>query len=211
MARPNMPDHVRRNFRIAELGRIFRSRYRGAPLPDDDGGWGDLKELLLAHASSARCTLEHLQKVAADWAPHFNGSTSKLIDEVLATPLRYRRRKAETVGKSLYLRFEERERLGIRTIRAFDKTQAEIEDIRHQRKMEAQRASRRAEGVRPREAYLAAHSISRTKPWEAEGISRRTWYRRHKHGGTSLKTHSKEQRVSLYPSSHLCHVTTSGG
>jgi hypothetical protein len=29
-----------------------------------------------------------------------------------------------------------------------------------------------------RAEYLAANSISRHKPWEAEGISRRTWYRR---------------------------------
>ena len=32
---------------------------------------------------------------------------------------------------------------------------------------------RRAEGVKPRE-----ESLTRTRPWESEGISRRTWYRR---------------------------------
>lgn len=32
----------------------------------------------------------------------------------------------------------------------------------------------------PRDEYLAQHAISRTKPWEALGISRATWYRRGK-------------------------------
>ena len=32
----------------------------------------------------------------------------------------------------------------------------------------------------PRDEYLAEHSISRSKPWLALGISRATWYRRGK-------------------------------
>jgi hypothetical protein len=181
MARAKMPDHVQRNFRIAELGRIFRSRYRGLPLPDDDAGRGDLKEMLFAHASSPRCTQAHMQKIATDWAPDIDAT--KLIEKILATPLRYRRRKAETVGKSLHLRFEERERLGIRTIRCTDKTQAEITAIRHERKMAWQTAQRREEGVMTRAVYLAANSISRTKPWLALGMSRRGWYRKGKPTG----------------------------
>jgi hypothetical protein len=31
----------------------------------------------------------------------------------------------------------------------------------------------------PRDEYLA-NSLSRSKPWESEGISRATWYRRNK-------------------------------
>jgi hypothetical protein len=183
MPRAKMPDHVQRNFRIAELGRIFRSRYRGAPLPDDDAGWGDLKELLFAHASSARCTQVHLQKIAIDWAPDIDAT--KLIKTVLATPLRYRKRKAETVGKSICLRFEERELLGIRTIRCIDKTQAEIKAIRHERKMDWQRANRREEGVMSRAAYLAsfANSINKTKPWLALDMSKASWYRKGKPTG----------------------------
>lgn len=34
--------------------------------------------------------------------------------------------------------------------------------------------------AQPREQYLAEHSISRSKPWLALGISRATWYRRGK-------------------------------
>ena len=32
----------------------------------------------------------------------------------------------------------------------------------------------------PRDEYLAEHSISRSKPWLALGISRATWYRKGK-------------------------------
>lgn len=32
----------------------------------------------------------------------------------------------------------------------------------------------------PRAEYLATHTISRDKPWESEGVSRRTWYYRKK-------------------------------
>jgi hypothetical protein len=39
--------------------------------------------------------------------------------------------------------------------------------------------------VKHREQYLAENHLSRTKPWQAEGISRRTWYRHRKAGGTS--------------------------
>lgn len=48
--------------------------------------------------------------------------------------------------------------------------------IRH-RDREAKR--RRSRGAKPRAEY-EAQSISRAKPWEALGISRRTWFRRRK-------------------------------
>jgi hypothetical protein len=38
-------------------------------------------------------------------------------------------------------------------------------------------ASRRKAGVKPRDEYLA-EALSATKPWEDEGICRRTWERR---------------------------------
>lgn len=34
--------------------------------------------------------------------------------------------------------------------------------------------------AQPRDEYLAAHTTSRTKPWEALGMSRATWYRKGK-------------------------------
>jgi hypothetical protein len=54
----------------------------------------------------------------------------------------------------------------------------EYEARRKVRKAEAKRERRRAKGTKPRAEYLANHQLSQTKPWEAEGISRATYYRR---------------------------------
>jgi hypothetical protein len=58
-------------------------------------------------------------------------------------------------------------------------------DLRHppyQTKRERDRARkaarRRAAGAVPRSKYLTQNALSRTKPWEVKGISRRTWERR---------------------------------
>lgn len=47
------------------------------------------------------------------------------------------------------------------------------------RKTEQKRSQRRCDGVVERSEYEAG-SLSKTKPWEAEGISRASWYRRQK-------------------------------
>jgi hypothetical protein len=41
---------------------------------------------------------------------------------------------------------------------------------------------RRDAGMMERKVWLAEHSVERERPWEAEGISRMTWYRRRKEG-----------------------------
>lgn len=51
-------------------------------------------------------------------------------------------------------------------------------DLRADRNRQRRTERRRAAGVQPRSIWLAAHPISRVRPWEAEGISRATWYRR---------------------------------
>jgi hypothetical protein len=45
---------------------------------------------------------------------------------------------------------------------------------------------RKAKGMQTRAEYLESHSLSKNKPWEAEGMSRATWYRRQKGNETSL-------------------------
>jgi hypothetical protein len=41
---------------------------------------------------------------------------------------------------------------------------------------------------KPRQDYLADNSLSRTKPWQADGISRATWFRRRE-----TKTHQEQE------------------
>jgi hypothetical protein len=81
----------------------------------------------------------------------------------------------------LRLSHEERTRMGITTIGAYDVDKREREK-RHKfrkRTRDRERAARKraARGVMPREKYLAV-SLSKTQPWKAKGISRRTWERR---------------------------------
>ena len=87
---------------------------------------------------------------------------------------------ADQLGKLLGLTFEERGYLKITTIGACDVTKAQRNCRRKQRKRERDRESaakrRREQGAVPRPEYLKS-SFSAVRPWEAEGISRRTWER----------------------------------
>ncbi len=56
-------------------------------------------------------------------------------------------------------------------------TDKEIAEFRRAKDRDRQRRKRRKAGVKPRKVYLAG-ALSQSKPWEAEGISRRTWERR---------------------------------
>jgi len=51
-------------------------------------------------------------------------------------------------------------------------------DLRADRNRQRRTSRRRAEGALPRAPWLAANSLSEHKPWEAQGISRATFYRR---------------------------------
>ena len=82
--------------------------------------------------------------------------------------------KAEAVGQMLRLTTKERGVWKITTIRPCDQT---LEELRKAKRRERDH-KRRIYNRQPRAQYLASHITSRTKPWEQEGISRRTWYRR---------------------------------
>jgi hypothetical protein len=107
----------------------------------------------------------------------------RLIDTVLARHIRWR---ADTLAKLLGLTAALRSELGITTIGAIDLLKEEREEVRNSRGSQRKVNKRRARGVKPRDEWLFQHSKERTKPWEAEGISRRTWYRRRKAHGTGL-------------------------
>jgi hypothetical protein len=49
---------------------------------------------------------------------------------------------------------------------------------RQRRRADREEARRRAGGAVSREEYLTKHTLSAERPWELEGISRATWYRR---------------------------------
>ncbi|MCW2200440.1 hypothetical protein M2227_002530 [Bradyrhizobium elkanii] len=166
--------------RIAELKRLFAARY-GSQLPDDDAGRDDAFVMAnhLAHGPDAGRRISLWLGLAAPWMP--SDEAEALIARVLRKPLRWR---ADTMAKRLNLMAAERQRLGITTIGAVDVDKAERLAKRKERAKLRQQQRRRDAGATTRADY-EAQSLSRTKPWEALGMSRRTWYRLGKPGGTS--------------------------
>ena len=156
------------------LKRLFLFRW-GQILPDDDAGRDDLT--IMAHTiaqlpGDASHHIEMFVEVSAPWM------TRQDVDHMLATvlvkPLQFR---ADTLGARLGLREVERTRLHIRTIGAIDLTKAERLSRRRNRQRRNRAQLRRTNGAKPRAIYEAT-SASRRRPWEALGISRRTWERR---------------------------------
>jgi hypothetical protein len=88
-----------------------------------------------------------------------------------------RRMKADALARWLGVTYAERQRLGLTRIGACDVGKRARTILRKRRARLALQHKRRKAGVRPRTEYLA-QSLSRVRPWEAEGISRRTWERR---------------------------------
>jgi hypothetical protein len=89
--------------------------------------------------------------------------------------------KADALAALLNLTDSERNYLRITTIGASDITRAERFRRRKQKKRERDRhraaMRRREQGTVPRSVYLES-SLSALRPWETEGITRRTWERR---------------------------------
>jgi hypothetical protein len=96
-------------------------------------------------------------------------------------------RKADALGRYLRLSDETRTSLGICTIGSFDMSKRQRALRRRERSRARKEMKRRAAGKKSRVEFLA-DAISRTQPWRAEGISRRTWYRRR--GVAQVRPHS---------------------
>ena len=163
-------------FRLRELERIFASRY-GAILPDDDAGRDDLRIALHHIAHQIGDVVGKMVRWSRRWAPWLPATEARgIAKDIAKSPRRW---KVAALAWALRLTYDERQRLGIKTIGAIDMTKAEAERLREQRKVEAKRVKARQEGVTPSADYLTK-ALSRTKPWEAEDISLSTWQRRRK-------------------------------
>jgi hypothetical protein len=81
------------------------------------------------------------------------------------------------IGRILYCTNAERERWALWQILPCDMTDEELAAFRTDKRRKQLEKRRRDKGVRSKVEYLA-ELASRPKPWEAEGIHRRTWERR---------------------------------
>jgi hypothetical protein len=159
--------------RIAELTRIYRSRY-GLTLPDTGAGHDAMRLMAhhLAHCSHPQRRICNWLELWAPWMPE-----AEIMATAAKISARRRRFTARVLGRLLRLTPEERERLAITSIRAMGMSKADMNKRRRERDRLYRQQRRRANGAKPREQY-EAQSFSRTKPWEIDGISERTWRRR---------------------------------
>lgn len=169
--------------RLREIEAIIKHRH-GNGIPDACGS--DDLDTCMAYLKAVAATpnTQDVASWAKIWAPWADPATV----EVLATRMANRKRMlgADAVAKLLFVSHAERTELGLKTIGACDVPHEERTKIakegKRARDRSRQEQKRRAEGRMPRTSYEAA-STAVTKPWEDEGVSRRTWYRRR---GTSL-------------------------
>jgi hypothetical protein len=172
-------DEIIRRLRLGNLRTLFRHRY-GTELPDDDAGREDLNELLLPISLGPKPTkmMANEIDVFAPWVGSADVET--IIDFINRLPISDRKPKAEALGKRLRLTNAEREWLRVWTILPCDISR---EDLAEQRKAKARarsklyRQKQREKTGKPNRADYLAHSLTKTKPWKVEGISRATWYR----------------------------------
>jgi hypothetical protein len=108
----------------------------------------------------------------AGGAPYFDRLREAYDSGRLPKPHRL---KADEAAKRLRITLSERQRLGLTTIGADDRTKKQRAQDRKDRDRANKAEARKRAGARPRD-----ESASRTKPWEAFGWSRSTWDRRGK-------------------------------
>jgi hypothetical protein len=179
---------------LNQLERLFRSRW-GSHLPDDDAGQDDLR-LALNYVRGIEAKIAW----AAKWAPWLSREDAEeLTEEIAAAP---RWLKARALGERLGLTDRERTALDIDKIRPIDVTDAELAERRRQDDRERKRRKRQAaRAAKPAPA-------SQTKPWEAEGISKRTWHRRRaKPGNRKRGTKSVRDNLETLTADGICATT----
>ena len=166
-----------------ELHRFLRQRdqqklilYRcGLTVPEDDAGHEYLIELLktisLAHDPERK--MHNAIELLAPWLSET--SRGYMIKHVMSMSIRQRWPSAKELGESLLLTNVERDANKLWSIDPYDMTAEALVEHRKKRDRERKRRKRQA-----RQDYLEqfATSAIKTKPWEALGISRATYYRR---------------------------------
>ncbi|MBX5045278.1 hypothetical protein [Rhizobium lentis] len=168
--------------RMREIEKLIRHRH-GEIVPEADDALIYVEVIAsLAFVEFRQAFVEVVLGWAARWLPWAGkGAIEEIIYE--RTKVRYAPLTADALGHSLHLSYAERSALDIRTIGAFDVPKTKRANLqkgkRRRRDRSRKEEQRRAAGALSRADYLG-NSLSTTRPWEAFGISRRTWERRGK-------------------------------
>src|SRR5262245_14569927 len=177
---PKRPEwETLRRLRYRDLTRLFGHRY-GATLPDDDAGIEDLW-LLLQNVSlapfGAEKKMRHVCALLAPWLSE--EGVQERIDFLTRLPAFERIETAEGLGERLRVTNAERELLKLWRLTPVDMTADELAEQRRKKERDRAARRRRQNGVKPRAVYLADMK-AKEQPWQVEGISRATWFRRQK-------------------------------
>lgn len=168
---------VRGNVRFSDLELALAHICKG-PLPDDD--FGRLLLYVLAchvwHNRRRRCSAdEAVAASAAHWAPWCGAEElSLLIENVAEYPRKW---DADELAVELGITIAVRDALGLTTIGGVDLDQAGRAKRRAKKSNDRRTKNRRAEGVVPRDQWLAEHSKTRSRPWVPLGMSKAKYYR----------------------------------
>ncbi|SFP98317.1 hypothetical protein SAMN03159463_05311 [Mesorhizobium sp. NFR06] len=158
--------------RLREVEKLIKARHGGMVPETDDA------DVYIRAAAFSR-TGQDMRAWCKRWAPW---APAELIARISAAAAKRRHMmSANGVAGMLMVTMTERTRLKLKTIGACDLTLEDRKRLTKQRKNDRDRArieeKRRAAGKVDRASYLASHSLSRLKPWEAENMSRAKWYR----------------------------------
>lgn len=186
--------HLIALIRLREIERLLQRRHGCALLPDDDDGRDSL-ELVAHHIAHLHGEVEaHIVAWAANWCPWLPQDEAEAVAQrVAAQPLKF---KAATLAWRLRLTEIERAELSITTIRPYGVSDADMAERRRRRDRQYQarrRALQRAGRPEP---------ISRTRPWEAAGTSRATWYRQR--ASETRETKTVGSRVEIFAADEIC-------
>ncbi|RAZ90150.1 hypothetical protein DPM33_15085 [Mesorhizobium hawassense] len=158
--------------RLREVEKLIKARHGGMVPETDDAD-------VYIRAAAFSCTGQDMRAWCKRWAPW---APADLVTRISAAAAKRRHMmSANGVAGLLMVTMAERTRLKLNTIGACDLTLEERKRLTKERKNERDRLrieeKRRTAGKVDRASYLASHSLSRLKPWEAENMSRATWYR----------------------------------
>lgn len=162
--RPRLTKRGRLHIRLAEIDRMLTDRY-GPRLPDTDEARDDLRPLI-QHA--LLIGPERARELALRLLPELEGEE---LDAMVSEGGFWW--GDDELGVHLEFTDADRTRLKTWTIGGCDVLKAERIARRRRKRRAADRARRAKAGAAPRR-----QSAERTRPWEAEGISRATYYRR---------------------------------
>lgn len=159
--------------RVRELERIFQYWF-GPFLPNDAEG----RHMLAAYADCLSFTggsvLEKLTGFINARAPWAVPEAEAIAEAAELTAIW---QGADEMANRIRLSLADRTLLKVGTIGAVEVTKRERKALQKKKRRDRETERRRAKGAKPRAEY-EAQSLNRAKPWEALGISSRTWYRR---------------------------------